>query len=440
MHGISALPTALNPGRPIDARITTLSATETNRAIDPSIVGSDRDVLLSVIAQSPLRAKIADGSHPVVLVLYDAKEKRFISNRSGMAEHFESLDPVGGTQNLYRSRSGRSFAGPGPDPRPTGSQSTTVAGVRTTRDYFPILDRHSGPYRRLYTSANHFETGTFPSSAMAENSFVTMPPCGSARYKAGTRDAGYVYFGGWGSLGNSVDAGLQHVLPVSGQDSYQMFISLNQFFIQPADDIFHNNTFPHIACGATVTLHFETSTTSDGYLALILTSQNFAIGYKDSLRQLSPWGWSAVCTGCVLKRMVSIAQAPEDLTSGSAFGPVKWQASNVICDIGSQGCTVPGNELAASEGFTEPINGSPWAYPVIGGCMEYPQWNPTGVPPPFPTDCSGTPNNGQPYAVQVNWQDAANETDQITLPSAPNPTPTPAVRTPQDGCGKNNCL
>jgi hypothetical protein len=338
------------------------------------------------------------------------------------------------------------FAGPPVQAKPFGTGDAPASSARGTRDYFPTLDRNSGPYRRLYTSPNHFESGTFPSNTFAENTFVTTPPCGSAHYKPGTRDAGDIYFGGWGSIGYSVDAGLQHTLPVSGADQYQMFISLSGQYLNSASDFYHNNPFPHIPCGTQTTMHFGVFQDSNGYLMLELTASNYAMAYEDTLNSLGPWGWTPVCTGCVLKRMTSIAQAPEDLSDGSSFGPVTWQSSNVICDVGSQGCTVQGNQVAASQGFPEPYNASPWSYPVIGGCMEYPQWNPTGAPPPYPSDCSGQPNNGQTYAVRVNWQDAANETDQITLPTTATPTPVPTptplpTRSPQGGgCGKNNCL
>jgi hypothetical protein len=443
-HGATPINLSAPANRPSESDRTILSAAETRQAIDPAITGHDRDVLLSLIAQSPLRTRLGDAAHPVVLVLYDAKGKRFISNRVGVAENFEALGPVDGTPNVYRSRSGRSFVGPRPEARPFAPGTAPASNSRSKQDYLVTLDRNSGPYRRVYTSPNHFESGYFPSNTFAENAYITTPPCGSAHYKTGTRDAGYAYFGGWGNLGYSVDAGLQHTLPVSGRDEYQMFMSLNGQYLNSAQDMFHNNPFPHIACGTQVAMHFGTVLDSNGYLALELLVGSYAMAYEDSTGILGSYEWTPVCTGCVLKRMVSIAQVPEDLTNGSSFGPVTWQWSNVICDVGSQGCTVQGNMAG---GPSEPYNASPWSYPVIGGCMEYPQWNSTGVPPPFPTDCSGTPNNGHPNAVQVNWQDAANETVQINLPTTatppPAPTPTPLpTRSPQGGggCGKNNCL
>ncbi|MDP9110111.1 MAG: hypothetical protein M3M96_00550 [Candidatus Eremiobacteraeota bacterium] len=428
---------------------TPLSASETSKAIDASISGNDRDLLLSVISKSSIRGKLADTAHPVVVVLYDAKANRFISNRVGIGAAFEALDPIPGTGNLYRSRNGHEFAGPGIQPRPGAMQSeATSSKSRGIRDYYPIVDRGTGPYRRLYSQPNSFETGTPDAQTLNEVTDVTLPPCGSSQYAANTRDAGYIYLGGWGSFGFSVDAGVYHTLRVNGSDAYQQFMSINGHFLQTNEDIIGQSQlgFRSWPCGQGIAMQFETGTyTQDGYTVTVLLGVNqHYIGYVDNGATMRAWGWTPVCTGCVLKRMTSISQSPENLTDGSKFGPVLWQVATINCDVGSLGCTQQMNWSGAQAGFPEPYNGSRWNYPEIGGCMEYPQWNPSGSPGAYPQDCNGTPGAGGPYAVQVSWQDNADETDRIVLTSNVPPAPTPApTRAPQGGgggCGKNNCL
>ncbi|MBV8299990.1 MAG: hypothetical protein JO083_10655 [Candidatus Eremiobacteraeota bacterium] len=420
---------------------STLSASEVSRAIDPSITGPDRDQLLGVIANSAIRKELSNSARRVVVVLYDPKERRFLSNRVGIAEKFEALDPLPGTNNLYESRNGHEIVGPGPSTRPAPSSGpgtiSTSGRARTTLDYYPVLDNTSGPYRRIYTSPNRFETGTTWASNLGENATAQLPPCGSARYAAGTRDAGYVYMGGWGSFGASVDAGVYHMLPVNGQDVYQEFMNINGHFLQTYEDIEQHTTgFPTFNCGTVVSLNFTTGSSADGTTLTILLGVNgIYIGYLDNLNTLSSFGWSQVCQGCVLKRMTSIAQPSQDLKNGDKFGPVLWNSATVICDVGSQGCTLQANATGAAEGFSEPYNASPWKVPIIGGCMEWPQWSATGYPPPYPSDCSGSPS-GAP--IQVNFSDTANEIDTIALPS-PTPAPSGSPRSPT-GCGKNTCL
>ncbi len=425
-----------------------LTTGEAQNAMDPQISGDERAMILSYVSSSTsnhIRQELADPSHRVNIAIYDSKTGRFYTNRANLHGRVHAYRPIDGTSNLYKDDRSRQFIAPAQTLRSNQFQQDQLAagGQRYTREYQVALDHGTGPYRRLETSPNDFNTNV--NAPLSSNSILALPPCGSQHYAVGSRDAGSIFVGGWGTSagGFPIDAGVEHTLPVSGSDNYQMFMNINGTYLTVSTDTDPNNgTFPHFNCGSTVTLFYSIAQDGYGYTTLNLEVNGNYIAYRDSSFEAASNGYNIPCDGCILKKVTSIAQMPEGLLDGSSFGPVTWQLSTISCDQGSSGCNYSYNNFP---NYPSPATNSTWepAEMAYGGCMEYPQWEDTGYPPPYPDDCNSTPG-GSYQAVQVNFQSTSAESVTIALPQgpvAPGPAPIPtATPTPRAAPSPKPCI
>ena len=136
-----------------------------------------------------------------------------------------------------------------------------------------------------------------------------MVPCNSASMNNG--DTPYVYTGGWGDSGDAVDAGYQF----SPTNNW-----LTAFVKEQGQG--QMNVMPNVnyVCGQE---QLYTFSSGSGQIGLSVGGETSTGGYTGSYIYISVNdldNWSGTCTGCVVKRMTSIAQASEDLSDGSTFG------------------------------------------------------------------------------------------------------------------------
>ena len=116
---------------------------------------------------------------------------------------------------------------------------------------------------------------------------------------------------------------------------------------------------------------------SDNNVAIAWTATPYPTGTRTQrtmvFAEAAGYGWNASGAGCIMKRMTSIAQAPEDLLSGSYIKNIRWYS----CLIGSSS-----------------TSNRAWAAADVGGYQSYP---------------SGSPK------VSVAYVGPAEETDSIDL-------------------------
>src|SRR5665213_2974340 len=194
------------------------------RIIAPSIVGDERATMRRLIQSAPrkIRALYERANYNnVYITYYNSRSGQFYVNRPEIRGALTAYKTVNGT--LYRNSEGHTITVPIQQNRPTLNDS----GSRQLRDVvISGVDHGSGPYRRVYTWANHW---------VAEGQFeitsILHIPCNAGKYARPSGEAGYAYLGGWGSTGWPIDAGVFDARPQTGQDQYQMFVNNNGTFL-----------------------------------------------------------------------------------------------------------------------------------------------------------------------------------------------------------------
>ncbi len=246
--------------------------------------------------------------------------------------------------------------------------------AEVSADYIPPVFPGTGPYQRVYSSTGY--------SYMAAN--VYLP--GSSQIRMVGNDTAFVYAGGWGNSNGAgaVDAGFQYSKTFNNWALFASGAGNSQTGPTNGD---------RFSASETVSLSFAVVASGTlGFVNLVVTATgldggNFSNGYTGNgqiinesvtlLVNTANQGWSVGSLNQnTLKRMTSIGQSPQNLTDGSYINGVVW--SNVIL-----GQTT--HDAVAWTG---------------GGSQSYP---------------------GTPGVVTVNYVDAANETDSISLVSVPEP-------------------
>lgn len=170
----------------------------------------------------------------------------------------------------------------------------------------------TGPYRRVTS-----KTGTSSQPYTYVETNVTLPSASDVYEKTGTNDTAYVYLGGSGN-GTEIDAGLQHS---PTYDNWSPIILCKGVVNHPSDTT-------RFKGGQTVKLVFYVSADSKLVLKVSGTSVN---GTYQTITTYcnNATGWKVNGVGNVMKRVTSIGQKPENLSSGSYIKNVKWSNSYI---------------------------------------------------------------------------------------------------------------
>lgn len=226
--------------------------------------------------------------------------------------------------------------------------------------YVPPQYPGTGPYRRVYsdTGASYLSVSVF------------LP--GSPQVSMSGSDTAYVYVGGWGASGaGAVDAGFQYSPTFNNWSLFAAGVGVGR--------VNYGSSSTRMAANQTVQLSFavtQSGTNVNLTVQATGTQINGAGLVTQSLSLANVAGWSPGGQN-TLKRMTSIAQAGGDnFTSGSWISGVAW--SNAVIGL---------NAASAST----------W---TGGGVQNYPT---------------------SPAVVSVNYVNAANETDAISLVAVPEP-------------------
>ncbi len=170
----------------------------------------------------------------------------------------------------------------------------------------------TGPYRRVTS-----KTGTSSQPYSYVESSVTLPTKSNIYEATGTNDTAYVYLGGSGN-GTEIDAGLQHS---PTYDNWAPIILCGGVTYHPADT-------ERFKGGQTVKLVFYVS--SDNNVVLKVTGTTVSGTYKTITTYCSKaTGWKANGVGNTMKRVTSIGQKPQNLSSGSYMKNVAWNNSYI---------------------------------------------------------------------------------------------------------------
>lgn len=173
---------------------------------------------------------------------------------------------------------------------------------------------NSGPYRRVLTGNGY--------SRLVTDVWVPKKSDGGIYMKSGTNDKAYVYTGAIDKNGKAIDIGLAYNYesgPYAWNESWGMFV-------KGAKD--ETITMPNIANfqgGQFVVMDFYVAATN--YVALFCSGYNNAGVYGGGTLTAelgSSYSFYADGTGMKLKRITSIAQDPQNLSSGSELKYVHW--------------------------------------------------------------------------------------------------------------------
>ena len=227
--------------------------------------------------------------------------------------------------------------------------------------YVPPQFPGTGPYRRVYsdTGASYLSVSVF------------LP--GSAQVSMSGSDTAYVYVGGWGASGaGAVDAGFQYSPTFNNWSLFAAGVGVGR--------VNYGSSSTRMAANQAVQLSFavtRSGTTVNLTVQATGTQINGAGRVTQSLTLANVAGWSPGGQN-TLKRMTSIAQVGGDnFTSGSRISGVAW--TNAVIGLDAASATT-------------------W---TGGGFQNYPT---------------------SPAVVSVNYVNAANETDAISLIAVPEPS------------------
>jgi len=237
-----------------------------------------------------------------------------------------------------------------------------VAGCHVAvAGYVPPAFPGTGPYRRVYsdTGASYLSVSVF------------LP--GSTQVAMSGSDTAYVYVGGWGANGaGAVDAGFQYSPTFNNWSLFAAGVGVGR--------INYGTSSTRMAANQTVRLSFavtQAGTNVNLTVQATGTQINGAGLVTQSLALANVAGWTPGGQN-TLKRMTSIAQVGGDnFTSGSRISGVAW--TNAVIGLDAASATT-------------------W---TGGGAQDYPI---------------------APAVVSVNYLNAANETDAISLVPVPEPT------------------
>lgn len=184
------------------------------------------------------------------------------------------------------------------------SMDDVLADIDMVTDDIMPLDAGNGPYRRIDTKNGY--------SWMS--GYVYLPSAGNNLYVANTtNETPYLYIGGTST--SEVDAGMQYN---SGNQNWSLFISVD-------------------GSASSYTTRYQAD--QSVFLKYLVTGANKvevqATGYNVNgtkvtyVKSATASGWNTSGSGCCLKRVSSIAQKTQNLSSGSYMKNVSWSNWNI---------------------------------------------------------------------------------------------------------------
>ncbi|WP_278912892.1 hypothetical protein [Deinococcus wulumuqiensis] len=356
-------------------------------AAPPHAVGPDPDLLLALLPG--LSAEQA--RHVAVLT-----ERGITANSAALADalafHRFAPHPVTGELRAVQGTGGglgsliaKIF---GTAPKTTqhdGAGQKVPAGVKVE-----CRDEQTGPYRRVYSKPGY----------AFQRSSVYLPTDKSAdlyeEKSGGSGDTAFVYVGGWGGKGGAVDAGFQHGRYMAReQDDWAPFFLVEQpggpSAITVATERQRSGDPWRLLAGQTADLTFWVSEEA-GQTILSMTMSGVTNLDREAanLTLRAPvdprYRWDALGGGNVLKRMTTIGQrrGHQNLQSGSYLRNVRWS----------------GSVIGTSE-----ADARAWTGLQTGGYCSFPD----------PKTPEGLRADGAGAKWRVQYRDAGNETDSVTL-------------------------
>lgn len=169
---------------------------------------------------------------------------------------------------------------------------------------------NSGPYRRVFSNTGY--------SRLRGN--LSLPAKNNGVYMSSLNDKAYAYTGAVDSGGKGIDIGLAYNYESGDQahqESWGMFMAGSSNVTMPSNKNFQG--------GQTVYIDFYTWATNA--VALYAEGYNRAgyfVGSTLTAELGSSYKFYADGTGMKVKRITSIAQSPQNLTSGSEINYVGW--------------------------------------------------------------------------------------------------------------------
>ncbi|WP_339303194.1 hypothetical protein [Paenibacillus sp. FSL R5-0519] len=296
--------------------------------IDSSITGNEREVIADVMA----RLDEEDREN----VIYVAEDGAIYSNKMELKETTEVYDLV--ENNIYQSASGKELVGPG-----ASTNDFSASAIKDDTQISPAAEvpspiGGSGPYRRVFSNNGYNWLSTY----------VTIPGAPYVKGNVST-DVPYVYLGGWGSNGNGIDAGLQYS---TAFDNWAPTTLANGLMVPAPNTRYRSNQDIYMKFYVTnlneCTLAVSGITTTGEQLTTTIVRGGIS-------------GWDKSGTGMRVKRMTTIGQKIEDMTTGSSIKNVRWHditvgyysGSNLIYSSWGSGQTggyhsVPSNKVSVN--------------------------------------------------------------------------------------------
>jgi hypothetical protein len=193
-----------------------------------------------------------------------------------------------------------------------------VLGMVGTLVWNPGVNPDTGPYYRVYSPIPNDENA--PGFSYAEAT-VTLQDSKQITLNPNTNSTAFVYLGGWGgkSTGGAADAGFMYNRV---KQDWSPFIA----YRTPTGTKFLASPVRYKA-GTKAKMTF--SVPQDNVLMLrwegTPVEQDSPLTGSLEVKTFSGYGWRADGRGCVLKRVTSIGQKPEDLASGETHRGVVWE-------------------------------------------------------------------------------------------------------------------
>jgi hypothetical protein len=193
-----------------------------------------------------------------------------------------------------------------------------VLGIIGTLVWNPGVNPDTGPYYRVYSPIPN--DANVPGFSYAE-AIVTLQTSTQIILNPDSNSTAFVYLGGWGgkSTGGAADAGFMYNRV---KQDWSPFIA----YRTPTGTKFLASSVRYKA-GTKAKLCF--SVPQDNTLSLhwegTPVDNNSPTSGSLEVKTFSGYGWRADGRGCVLKRVTSLGQKPEDLDSGETHAGVVWQ-------------------------------------------------------------------------------------------------------------------
>lgn len=251
-----------------------------DRHIDATMPPDDRAVIRKIM----LRLAPTQRQN----VIYYALNGRIYSNRLELLAYAKDYHRIPGTRNQYLTEHGSvAMQEFGPKPTDFSLGASPILGT-------PPGNGNSGPFRRVYSRPGY----------SVSNASVYVP---CYNYNIHVGNSGNVYTGGWSNYGAAADAGFE--LNTFG-GYYTAFMLTSSW---KASNI-------RFGCGQNLGMTFFVLDPGDLELAASGYDIYGTYGTATIVSQVpSNEGWTIQGTGCVLKRMTTIAQRSQNFYDGEYY-------------------------------------------------------------------------------------------------------------------------